>query len=178
MTPMATLRAFEVLKRLPQRNVSGVEVGVWRGFMSSALLCYPTVCLYMVDNWVGDDRYASEGYGSKDSQKNKEMAYKNTEYAAHRREIMPFSSETASKYFKDGSVEFVFIDADHSYDGVKSDIAIWLPKIRQGGLLGGHDYDNPNYPFGAEVKRAVDEAVSAHGWALDLGHNTTWFVRI
>lgn len=174
---MATLRAFEVLRRLPPGNVSGVEVGVWRGFMSRVLLCYPTVCLYMVDNWVGDDRYESEGYGTKDSQKNKEMAYKNTEYAAHRREILPFSSESAAAYFKSGSVDFVFIDADHSYDGVKSDIAIWIPKVRAGGLLGGHDYDNKNYPFGAEVKRAVDEAVAEHGWTLDLGHNTTWFVR-
>ncbi len=48
--------------------------------------------------------------------------------------------------------EFVFIDADHTYDAVKNDIKNWLPKVRKGGILAGDDYT-----FGA-VRDAVKEA--------------------
>jgi predicted O-methyltransferase YrrM len=49
-------------------------------------------------------------------------------------------------------VDFVFIDADHEYDSVVKDINAWLPKIKQGGIISGHDYFNP-----CGVKKAVDE---------------------
>ena len=49
---------------------------------------------------------------------------------------------------------FVFVDADHSYEGVKADIAAWLPLMAKGGILAGHDYD-PQFPG---VIKAVDEA--------------------
>jgi len=48
-------------------------------------------------------------------------------------------SAEAAKLYKDKSVDFVFIDADHSYQAVKKDIFAWLPKIRKGGFIGGHD---------------------------------------
>ena len=178
MTPAATLRAFEVLRRLPDGPVIGVEVGVWRGYMSYALLCRPDVILFMVDNWVGNEEYADIGHGAKDQEKNKEMALANTQYAGERRRVLHNDSAKASLNITDRSLDFVFIDADHSYEGVKTDIFYWRPKVKKGGLLGGHDYANPRHSFGVEVKRAVDEAVEAHGWTLDLGRNTTWFVRV
>ena len=52
------------------------------------------------------------------------------------------------------ALDFVFIDAEHSYEAVAHDIAAWLPKIRPGGALTGHDYANPRWP---DVKPAVDE---------------------
>jgi predicted O-methyltransferase YrrM len=42
--------------------------------------------------------------------------------------------------FKDFSLDFVYIDADHSYAYVRRDIALWTPKVRIGGWIGGHDY--------------------------------------
>lgn len=52
----------------------------------------------------------------------------------------------------DGSLDFVFIDADHSYEAVRKDIDAWRWKVRNGGWLGGHDY-SPKFPG---VIRAVD----------------------
>lgn len=66
--------------------------------------------------------------------------------------ILKKESAAAATDFEDGSVDFVFIDANHSYEHVKADIQAWLPKVRQGGLLSGHDYGEP-----CGVKQAVDE---------------------
>ena len=82
----------------------------------------------------------------------------------------------AAKDILDG-LDFVFIDADHSYDGCHADIEAWASKVRPGGLLCGHDYDNVDFPQWG-VKRAVDEFVAANGLELELGDNFTWFVKI
>ena len=49
-------------------------------------------------------------------------------------------SVSASKLYNDNSLDFVYIDADHSYESVKDDIISWLPKVKPGGILAGHDY--------------------------------------
>ena len=50
-------------------------------------------------------------------------------------------SRYTAKAFNDESVDFVFIDADHRYNFVYADIRNWLPKVKPGGWLGGHDYN-------------------------------------
>lgn len=62
-------------------------------------------------------------------------------------------SADAARHFADGSVDFVFIDADHVYPRVIEDIRAWLPKIKPGGIMAGHDY---NYPH-TGVVHAVNE---------------------
>jgi predicted O-methyltransferase YrrM len=53
--------------------------------------------------------------------------------------IQNYSIE-ASKLYEDNSLDFVFIDGDHSYTAVTDDIKHWLPKLKQNGLIAGHDY--------------------------------------
>jgi predicted O-methyltransferase YrrM len=55
--------------------------------------------------------------------------------------------------FEDESLDVVFIDLTHTYESVKQDIELWLPKVKKGGILAGHDYEN-DWP---EVVKAVDE---------------------
>lgn len=55
-----------------------------------------------------------------------------------------------------GDLDFVFIDALHTYEGVLNDLETWYDKIRSGGLISGHDYNHPNFPG---VTKAVDEFV-------------------
>lgn len=61
--------------------------------------------------------------------------------------IFPYrmSSEDAVGKFGDDSLDLVFIDADHTYRACRDDISRWLPKVRPGGILCGHDYNDDNF---------------------------------
>jgi hypothetical protein len=90
--------------------------------------------------------------------------------------ILPLPSHKAADEIADASLDFVFIDADHSYEGCKRDLDVWSRKLKPGGLLSGHDYANTSFQdFG--VTRAVDEFVAARGLKLELGQNYTWFAK-
>lgn len=71
--------------------------------------------------------------------------------AGHYETIRAESSEAAAN-FADGSVDFVFIDANHTAEFVRRDVLAWLPKVKPGGIIAGHDYNLPH-----EVKPVVDE---------------------
>lgn len=60
-------------------------------------------------------------------------------------------SKDAAKLYEDKSLDFVFIDADHAYENVKDDIHAWYTKVKSGGKIAGHDYDQSG------VRRAVGE---------------------
>ena len=70
-------------------------------------------------------------------------------------ELMHMPSVSAAGQFAPESCDFVFIDADHRYPGVRADIAAWYPKVRSGGILAGDDYDLDTYPG---VVAAVEDA--------------------
>ncbi len=173
------LRVGAVLRRLPDITV-GVEVGVFRGGMSRRLLRHPGITLHMVDSWEawGDGRYKdSDDYHAGLTQEQQDGYYRdalaNTEFALDRRNVLRMRSTDAAETFSDASLDFVFIDADHSYEGCKEDIAAWLPKVKPGGWLGGHDYDHQIYTkFG--VKQAVDERFAE----VETDADTTWFYRV
>jgi predicted O-methyltransferase YrrM len=72
-------------------------------------------------------------------------------YPGRIRIIRDFSSKVADQ-IEDGSLDFVFIDGDHTYEGAKGDILAYGPKVRRGGLISGHDINWPT------VRQAVHEA--------------------
>lgn len=79
-------------------------------------------------------------------------------------------SEEKAKLYKDESLDFVFIDANHTYEYVKKDIEAWLPKIKKGGIIGGHDFNIFYWPG---VVQAVTEKfnyyiVKRNSWMVDV----------
>lgn len=68
----------------------------------------------------------------------------------------PVQSTEAAARFQDKSLDFVWIDGNHEYDAVKADISAWLPKIKPGGVLAGHDYFKSGKASN-QVIEAVDE---------------------
>ena len=62
-------------------------------------------------------------------------------------------SPEAATLFTDGWFDLVYLDAGHAYHEIQADIDAWLPKVRSGGVLCGHDYCD-SFPG---VRRAADE---------------------
>lgn len=176
-------RAEEILARLPETAVTGVEIGVFTGDLSRRLLDREDLSLYMVDSWqghgdgyIGDSGDFHAGLSQADQDRFHDIAHSVTSFAGDRAKIIRADSREAAKLIPDGSLDFVFIDADHSYDGCKLDIEAWFPKVKHGGLFSGHDYENAKYPkFG--VTQAVNEFAQQHGFTVELGRDTTWFIN-
>ncbi len=79
------------------------------------------------------------------------------------------SSLDASKLFDDKSIDMIFIDADHSYKGCKEDIEVWYPKIRDGGIISGHNF---------ELKYlGVVQAVTEKFLNINLLPKNIWYVK-
>jgi len=170
-----------ILDRLPNDvPLIGAEIGVLNGNTAYRILgARPLLIHYMVDPWTAPEKdssyYLTGDSNSLKPAREHEIAYKRTlkrvEFAGDRAIILRMYSVEAEKIIKDNSLDFVFIDGDHSYAGVKKDIKLWLPKVKKGGWIGGHDYNHSRLPG---VKKAVDEVFNN----LELDDNRTWFVRL
>lgn len=174
-------RSSEIAKRFSHKEkIIGAEIGVRFGKNAEQLLeLLPNLNLLLVDRWEkppkGDSFYKSgDGIAQRPAghlRKAYHETKRRTSRFKNRVNIKKMSSINAASEALDESYDFVFIDADHSYDGVKSDIINWLPKVKIGGYLCGHDYNHPRI---GEVKRAVDELF---GQDVVLGQDYTWFYK-
>jgi hypothetical protein len=173
-------RAEAILTRIAGVHAPrGAEIGVFAGDLSKRLLMRPNLELLMVDSW--EQAVSTSAYGLGDfhgtlTQKQQdeycELTRLVTQFAGKRATIIRKTSLEAAKDVPDASLDFVFIDADHSYEACRADILAWTPKVKAGGLICGHDYENPGWPDWG-VKRAVLELFGEP----ELGKNFTWFVR-
>jgi hypothetical protein len=158
----------------------GAEVGVFDGYTSDVLLQeFAGLRLWMVDPW---QPVAHPGAGpaldAAGFEQRRHVALWWTSHAEERRFELRLRSTDAAPLFPDGSLDFAYIDADHSYEAVRSDLVAWWPKVRAGGLLCGHDYGVYGDATGEwGVRRAVDEFVGATGRGLVLGADGMWGVR-
>lgn len=93
--------------------------------------------------------------------------------------VLRMSSQRASEMFRKSKGEkyfdFVYLDANHFYDDVVKDIKSWLPMVREGGYLGGHDYDRGQHK-GHQVKPAVLSFFKEE--ELDFYSGGTWVKRL
>jgi hypothetical protein len=74
--------------------------------------------------------------------------------------VLRMPSVEAADHVEDASLDMVYIDALHRHSSVVEDIFAWGPKVRDGGIIGGHDYWDEQTPHAqtmAGVKLAVDE---------------------
>lgn len=142
-----------VLKHLIEKNNFTVmaEVGVRDGRTTFYLLDnIPNLTIYAIDLSI-------RGF------------YNNEVKAKYGDRLIPIesSSEQAADRFADGSLDLVFIDANHSYAFVKKDIQKYTPKLKSTGLLTGHDIDYPG------VNKAVNEVIKDY----DVAPNFVWIKK-
>ena len=178
----AILDLLDAGGRCRQQPLCGVEVGVFRGETAAILFDQlPQLHLWMIDPWriVGaDEHYWTALAGGNPMTQSIcdaacASAIEATEFAAHRRTVIACSSFEAAPAVPDG-LDFVFLDGDHTAEGVTGDLRRWWPKVAEHGFLAGHDYGNPDF---ADVKVAVDAFAVEIGSEIDLGSDFTWRLR-
>ena len=146
-------RVFDIAINRAEDGAKFVEIGVWKGGSTA----YMGVEIYNSGKKIEYDAIDTfEG--------SKEHGVVNGLYEEALNNLKPIidlkivnvikshSLEAVDKY-EDESLDFCFVDGSHEYEDVKKDILAYLPKVKKGGILAGHDYDK----IWDGVIRAVDE---------------------
>lgn len=135
----------------------GAEIGVWAGGFSE-VLCQgiPDLHLACVDPWRQYKAYGADR--KKNDQVRLEDAYQRAclRLKPYRCQILRMTSLEAAAQIPDGSLDFVYIDANHAREFVEQDLRAWAPKVRPGGIVSGHDYEPIKRTKWLEVKQAVE----------------------
>lgn len=142
-TPWLKDRFTDFLDYMPH-NAKVVEVGVQGGGYAACILRSTNPQqLYLVDCWEYQDPTIYDDPEANVPNEMQERLYQETKarFAGDPRVILvrKYSIEAAA-LFDDESLDWVYIDANHGYESAKEDIALWWPKVKEGGFLSGHDY--------------------------------------
>jgi len=137
----------------------GAELGVWKGRTFKHLLnTVPGLHLIGVDLYAPQpDNQGPEKWipGENGHTWNHDYYFNDiTEFCKNhngRAKLMRMTTSEAAELIEDESLDFIFIDADHSYEGCNEDIKKWAPKVKKGGCVMGHDI------FWEGVNKAIRE---------------------
>lgn len=131
-----------------------VECGAWLGQSSAYLIdkaSHKNINVTVVDSWRGSANELQGEHGLATTTDIYKIFINNM--GNRKYESIKALSCEASLHFENESCDIVFIDMEHTYTAVKNDIELWLPKVKVGGYLAGHDYSND----WLGVIQAVDE---------------------
>ena len=147
--------AYDFLLSKVPSDGTFVELGAWLG-KSSSYLCDKATGqqIIIIDSFKGTAEYIDSYYNLAKTADIYELFVDNMGNRKYK--AIKATSKSASRKFKDESLDVVFIDLNHSYESVKEDIALWLPKVKKGGYLAGDDY-HENWPG---VIQAVNEMLN------------------
>lgn len=128
--------------------------------------------LYAVDLWRNYEGYREHVSDTEYSEiledAKKRLKGKNVEF-------LQMDSCLASHEIKNGTLDFIFIDGNHSYDACYRDLTCWYDKVKSGGVISGHDFFDRGERFG--VRSAVIDFCKANGvteiteWTGDKTHS-------
>lgn len=166
----------EILGEHGLLDLPAAEVGVWQGVYSAQILSWGIPVLYLIDLWGHDPTISMGGY----EQEIFDEAFANcmkrvSEFDAEVRVCRGLAHEV-SEQIPDGTLGFCFIDATHDYENVMRDLVSYWPKLTDGGIMAGHDYNIEG------VDRAVQEFadsknLSVHLLPVNEGDISFWLER-
>lgn len=148
------LRRWEVLAGLCKNAKAMAEVGCKEGRTTGYLLeNLPELQVVAVDPWGSIQGNSAESYEEWDWNAIAKEFWKNVAAGRDRLRFICEASTDAARKVPDNSLDLVFIDAAHDYKNVLADIRAWWPKVKEGGMVTGHDFQH-KFPG---VHRAVAE---------------------
>jgi len=160
------------------------EVGVRFGYNLQTLLAANPELLVGVDHYAKTDNLSQQDTGMNQGQLNE----------LYRDVFTRFLSEPAVRIYRGTSAyaagafplyyfDFIYLDADHSYEGARNDLRAWWGRVRQGGILAGHDFVETSSKAGTSfgVIKAVREFMEEKRITEDCFHHThpgfrTWMI--
>lgn len=184
----AHLRAAFFANVLARLHLPGpfLELGVRRGEFSRHMFHYlrrlrnatsALPRLFLVDTWQhaeASERYIDGSNVDRASQQaNLKCTLDNLSPFWPKISLLQVSTQEAAPLFRDEHLGFIYLDARHDYCAVREDLALYWPKLAEGGILAGDDFGKQEWPWcrnGTKVPRgldlAVEEFAEAHGLRL------------
>jgi len=157
-------------KHKADAELVAVEIGVWEGVNAKYMLLLDAgLKLCLVDDWSNVTVFTGGPVQDKHySDTIKNIAQLNLKDFGDRVNFTMKNSVEAVKDFEDESIDYVYVDGDHEYEPVKLDMQLWWPKVKKGGVMGGHDV------LMKEVSTALheflmEEKIPMDRWGKDVG---------
>lgn len=162
----------EHIKNLGE-GVVGCELGASYGFNLVYFLDnLPNLKkVYAIDPYLSYDDGPSGIVPQEVMDKVRELFLTNIEPYKGTVEFLHMTSEQAFSQIPDESLDYIFIDGDHSYEAVRNDLKNYFSKVKPGGIFAGHDYS------WSGVQQAVSEFRNKHKIGKPLQHcsNDVWY---
>lgn len=158
-------------------DLIGCEIGVAHGFNVVYFLdTLPTLKkIYAIDPFIlydtdGSNQGTPGIFLSQNNANNiKNMFIKNIKPYGTRVEFIHASSTDVFDQILDNSLDYIFIDGEHSYESVTRDLENYSQKVKQGGIVSGHDFSWPG------VQNAVFKFIADSGIDLKFCNNDVWY---
>lgn len=171
----------DVSKVLNSNGLTGTaaEIGVMFGHFAGAVLSLWNGKEYIcVDLW---NNQPTDVYKEQQSTVDYNAAYRAVMDLSARdrrvRVVKDYSVNAAQKIPND-SLDWVFIDANHSYRAVLDDMDAWWSKVKPGGVFSGHDYHyDVNWPSFIEVRPAVIRWMREHAIPFVASDSSWWAIK-
>lgn len=140
-----------------KKNLIGVEIGVDVGDNALNILQNLDIKrLYLVDPYISILSYGGFQYLPEENIKRKEQAKNLLEDFSEKIVWIYESSSNAINLIED-NLDFIYVDGNHEYKYVRNDLKLFYNKVKTGGLIAGHDYNQ------CDVKKAVDDFFTVDG---------------
>lgn len=139
----------QIIRSADVRNMA--EVGVWKGDFTKQILkqCNFIERYYMVDPWANlPDWNKPFNVSSQAFDDVYDEAIKKTEFASQKIVVLRGCTKDVIDDIPDNSLDFVYIDGDHTLRGITIDLIKLFPKIKDGGIIAGDDFINNPWQHG------------------------------
>jgi hypothetical protein len=153
----------------------GCEIGVFAGEFAESLVRKAPQHLTLIDSWQGQDGmlFSGDVDGNNGVNLSQEYLYGLvvSRFAQNPHvTILRGWTWDLIPTLPDKSLDYVYMDADHTYEGMKRDLNLIQSKLKPEGLLMGHDYEmnfaKAKIPWKFGVQQAVDEFCQETGYKL------------